>query len=223
MSSEMFLLQQNSIALKNPCSVHNETQQGMFEGVDGAVRGWQADTVHFFPSISKIDICINVHFCITLLILIYLIILPHVTFTPLPPALLFPPLPSRLYLILFFFPPPSPASQTNACRDCLHLRHTWGIKEGWNSLIRGRSEKKRKKEGSRTVQHFIYGAVSSFYETRGRAPMFNLFLTHLWAQETLNKVSIYNIFIWNPFSSFSSSCFMKNFLFPPQAIKANTR
>lgn len=52
------------------------------------------------------------------------------------------PLFSRLSLALFSSL--ALASQSSACRDCLHLQHTWGIKEGWNSLIRGRSEKKRR-------------------------------------------------------------------------------
>lgn len=56
----------------------------------------------------------------------------------------------------------TPASQTSACRDFLHLQHTWGIKEGWNSLICGWSEKK---EGPRSAQHFIYGTMRSFNET----------------------------------------------------------
>lgn len=62
------------------------------------------------------------------------------------------------HLSLALFASLALASQSCACRDCLHLQHTWGIKGGWNSLIRGRSEKK---EGLRTVQHFIYGAVRS--------------------------------------------------------------
>lgn len=62
------------------------------------------------------------------------------------------------HLSLALFASLALVSQSCACRDCLHLQHTWGIKGGWNSLIRGRSEKK---EGLRTVQHFIYGAVRS--------------------------------------------------------------
>lgn len=50
------------------------------------------------------------------------------------------------------------ASQTSACRDSLHLQHTWGIKEGWNSLIRGWSEKKRRPPYS-TALHLWYREI----------------------------------------------------------------
>lgn len=52
-----------------------------------------------------------------------------------------PPLFSSLFRRPSF---PLLASHSSACRDCLHLQHTWGIKEGWNPLIYGRSEKKKK-------------------------------------------------------------------------------
>lgn len=59
----------------------------------------------------------------------------------------------------------------SACRDCLHLQHTWGIKEGWNSLIRGRRKKEeRKKEKRRApysrAHHLRCREILN--ETRGR-------------------------------------------------------
>lgn len=45
----------------------------------------------------------------------------------------------------------APPSQFSTCRDCLHLQHTWGIKEDEiHSFM-----------GGVTVQDFIYGAASS--------------------------------------------------------------
>lgn len=59
----------------------------------------------------------------------------------------------------------APASQTSACRDCIHLQHTWGIKEGWNSLIHGWSEKKRKAQYSTAPQwREIFNEIWGLYE-----------------------------------------------------------
>lgn len=62
-----------------------------------------------------------------------------------PPYLTLKPSPSSSVpgpVAVFLWPYPPLASQSSSCRDCLHLQHTRGIKEGWNSLIRGWSEKK---------------------------------------------------------------------------------
>lgn len=91
----------------------------------------------------------NIHvfwFSSVYLCFISLVLILSLPYLPLKPSSSFSiprhPLFSRLSLALFSSL--ALASQSSACRDCLHLQHTWGIKEGWNSLIRGRSEKKKK-------------------------------------------------------------------------------
>lgn len=94
------------------------------------------------------------------------------------------------------------ASQTSACRDFLHLQHTWGIKEGWNSLIRGRSEKRKKRRAPYRTALYLW-CREILNETWGRSERRCLISFRLtsgpkqrWITASISTTCIWNLIFY---------------------------